>query len=174
MIILLGIASIFLFISIFMFYRAENLSREISKIKRDLTATSKEKDFFFEVMTNGATIQQSFLSKRYENLSAHYKKQGNANPLEPLYPIISNYTTIFHECARKPNNIKGVVKNACEQAEKGSYKQLERLISQQEKHIKSLWNQAKFNGFVSLVEALVLQQEQTVLASFNEPLDKVS
>ena len=50
MIILLGIASIFLFISIFMFYRAESLSREISIMKRDLSATSKEKDFFFEIM----------------------------------------------------------------------------------------------------------------------------
>lgn len=157
-----------------MFYRAENLSREVGLIKRDLAATSKEKDFFFDVMTNQANIQQSFLCKRYENLTAYYKKQGSANPIEALYPILTNYATIFHECTRKPNNIKGVVKTACEQAEKGSYKQLERLIAKQEKQIKSLWNQAKFNAFVSLVEALVLQQEQTILQHNDPSLDKVS
>jgi len=61
MIFVLAITAMFVAVSIYFFFKAENLQRETILMKRDVSATKKENKSYVELM---ATIAQ-----RYEDIS---------------------------------------------------------------------------------------------------------
>lgn len=153
MVFVLSSIAIFVLISVYFFFRAEELQRKVLKMKRETSAVKKENQAYVEAM--------AIISQRYEDI---YKKrfndqrlaQGdNHDLLEMISPMINNYSVILNESLHGQGKLHKVVKQTYEGGEKGSYKKLTNYIAQQESEVRQAWSSNTFHGYISMVEALL-------------------
>lgn len=157
MIFVLAVIAIFVAVSIYFFFKAESLQREIISMKRDFSATKKENKLYLETV---ATIAQ-----RYEDIAKHklnsLRESGalDAKELDLIAPMVNNYAVIFNDSINNKGKMQTAVKKVYEGFQKGSYKAFSNHIAQSSKDIKRAWSSNNVNGCILLVDAL-LQAEK--------------
>ena len=157
MIFFLAVIAIFVAVSIYFFFKAESLQREIILIKREASATKKENKVYLETV--------AIIAQRYEEIAKQklvdLRDSGNidAKLLELISPLVNNYAVIFNDSIRAKGKLQSAVKKVYEGYQKGSYKAFSSHISQSNSEIKRAWSSNNINGCILLVDAL-LQTEK--------------
>ncbi len=167
----LVITVVFVIISIYFFFRAEKLQRQIITQQRESSATRKENKLLMECMSLVATREQEFAKARLLRLTA-YAKAGEHEQLmihiELIRPLINNYSIIFRECLKGKGRLKAISQKCFENQDNTAYKKFVALIVTSDKKLKRYWSSDNLNGFLFLVDALLtLEDDHVSLPSKN-------
>ena len=155
MIFVLAIIAMFVAVSIYFFFKAENLQREIILMKRDVSATKKENKSYVELMAIIAQRYEDISKRRFIELRAEATLAEDTEMFDIMAPIINNYGTIFNGTLKGKGKLQSTVKKIYEGHQKGTYKVLSNYIAQADKEIKRAWSSNNINGFILLVEAFL-------------------
>jgi hypothetical protein len=154
----LVITVVFVIISIYFFFRAEKLQRELISQQRESLGTRKENKLLVESVTLVATREQEFSKAKLQRLKA-YAKANNSEQLmlhtELISPLINNYSIIFRECLKGKGQLKAVSQKCFENQDSSAYKKFVALIVTSDKILKRYWSSDNLNGFLLLVDALL-------------------
>lgn len=153
MIFVLAVIAIFVAVSIYFFFKAESLQREIILMKRDVSATKKENKLYLETV---AIIAQRHEEVAQQQLAQLKEAQAlDTKVLELISPMINNYAVIFNDSIRAKGKLQTSVKKVYEGYQKGSYKAISNHIAQSSTEIKRAWSSNNINGCILLVNALL-------------------
>lgn len=158
MIFVLSIMAIFVAISIYFFFRAEKLQREVILAKRDGNLTRKENKVLIDSMALLASRYEEFARNRFQELKS--RTQTNDECIKQIAPLINNYSTIFGECLKGKERLKPMTQKCYQLIDTNAFKDFNQYIGKRDAQIKRMWSSNNLNGFVSLVEALLLHLEQ--------------
>ncbi len=153
MIFVLAIITMFVVISIYFFFKAENLQRELILMKRDISATKKENKSYIDMMAIVAQRYEEISKQRLVELRS--KQTDDAELLNIIAPMIMNYAAIFNESMRAKGKLQSSVKKVYDGYQTGTYKALCNFISQSDKDVKRAWSSNNINGFIMLIEAFL-------------------
>ncbi len=160
MIAVLLITALFVFISVYFFFRAEKLQRAIALLKRETAQTQKENQIFSKSMALMAGNTEEFAKNRLQLLLNKTQCKKSLNELALIKPFINNYSLIFKECLMKKGILQSATKKCFSSLEGDVYKDFFETIIKKDPKIKRLWNSNNFIGFISLVEALLVKYEE--------------
>ncbi|TWX68624.1 hypothetical protein ESZ36_09070 [Colwellia demingiae] len=152
------ITLIFVFISIYFFFRAEKLQRKLITQQRESSSTRKENKVLVESMTLVATREQEFAKERLKRLIAYAKANEHEQLLihtELISPLINNYSIIFQECLKGKGRLKAISQKCFENQDSSAYKKFVAMLVTSNKQLKRYWSSDNLNGFLFLVEALL-------------------
>lgn len=158
---------LFVLISIYFFFRAEKLQRQLMIQQRQSSDTRKENKALVESMVLIATRGQEFSINRLQRL----KKYGSTNEqlmihAELISPLINNYSIIFMECLKGKGKLKTVSKKCFENSNSAAYKKFVALIVTSDEQLKRYWASDSLSGFLFLVDALLtLKEDNTMVLS---------
>jgi hypothetical protein len=154
MFLVLSVTAIFIVISIYFFFRAEKLQRQIILAKRESNATRKEIKTLLDTVALLANRHEAFAKKRLEIMATNrlYEKR-----VKQITPLINNYSSIFLECLKGKGRLKAMVQKCyCGVGDK-TFKDFTHFLAQQDIQTKRLWATNNLNGFISLVETLLTE-----------------
>ena len=167
MIFVFAVIAVFVIASIYFFFRAEALQREVLTLKRDINKLAKENKAMIASMVIVASRFEEFAKQRFSNIKTMLESQSQnedvLQQLQVISPIINNYAIIYRECSKGSGQLKTIAKKCFESFEKGSFKEFVSFVNKQDKQVKKMWASNNLNGFISLVEALLSQQEEKLL-----------
>ncbi len=152
------ITLVFVFISIYFFFRAEKLQRKLITQQRESSSTRKENKVLVESMTLVATREQEFAKERLKRLIAYAKANEHEQLLihtELITPLINNYSIIFQECLKGKGRLKAISQKCFENQDSSAYKKFVAMLVTSNKQLKRYWSSDSLNGFLFLVEALL-------------------
>lgn len=144
---------IFVVVSVYYYFRAEKLSREIYAIKKESAVYKKEAKLMIDTFAIVAKKNEEIVKFRFEQIQ---KNNDLKETTELLLPLVNNYAAIFSECIRGKGRLHKIVQKCCESYQEGSYKKLAVHINQQEAHIKRNWSSNNITGFISFLDAILL------------------
>ncbi len=162
MIAVLLITALFIFISIYFFFRAEKLQHTIITLKRDTAKAQKENQILSKSMALMANNTEEFAKNRLHILLNEAQKQDVADELALLKVLIDNYALIFKECLMKKGKLHSITQKCFSYQEGELYKAFVDKIIKKDSKIKRLWSSNNFIGFISLTEALLVKYEGSV------------
>lgn len=168
MIALLLITTLFVVISVYFFFRAEKFQRALIVLNRDTAKAQKEKDMLTKSMANIAGNNEEFIKNRFQRLMNKVKCQQTSNDLTLISPMINNYAFIFKACLIKKGVLHSTTKKTFSSLGDDAYKNFIESIVKKDTKIQRLWNHNNFNGFICLVEALIVKYEQQSQEYLNE------
>ena len=158
----LVITVVFVLISIYFFFRAEKLQRQLISQQRESLATRKENKLLVESITLVATREQEFSKAKLQRLKAYAKANDDEQLLlhtELISPLINNYSIVFRECLKGKGRLKAVSQQCFENKDSSAYKKFVALIVTSDKKLKRYWSSDNLNGFLFLVDALLTMDE---------------
>ncbi|MCJ8319426.1 MAG: hypothetical protein MJK12_07320 [Colwellia sp.] len=158
MIFVLSIMAIFVAISIYFFFRAEKLQREVILAKRDGNIARKENKVLIDSMALLASRYEEFARNRFQELKN--RPQANEENIKQIAPLINNYSTIFAECLKGKERLKPITQRCYQLIDSSAFKEFNQYLGKRDAQIKRMWSSNNLNGFVSLVEALLVNLEQ--------------
>jgi len=158
MIFVLAIIAMFVAVSIYFFFKAEELQRELMLMKKELSVTKKDNKSYVEMMAIIAQRYEESAVRRFVALRTSLPEK--AELFDIIAPMINNYATIFNDSVRSKGKLQSSVKKVYEGYRKGSYKVLSNYMSQADKEIKAAWSSNNINGLIILVEALLQVNEK--------------
>tara|TARA_R110000737_G_C14528311_1_gene476730 strand:- start:314 stop:790 length:477 start_codon:yes stop_codon:yes gene_type:complete len=158
MIFVLSIIAMFVAVSIYFFFKAEELQRELIVMKREISSTKKDNKAYVELMAIIAQRHEEIAKQRFVELRAVLHEESEM--FEIIAPLINSYATIFNDSVRAKGKLKSSVEKVYEGSQKGSYKLFSNFIAQSDKDIKRAWSSNNINGFIILVEALLKPKKQ--------------
>jgi len=168
MIFVLVITAVFVVISIYFFFRAETLQRKLITQQRESLATRKENKALVESTTLVAMRGQEFAKAKLQRLKAHAKESEHEQLImhtELISPLINNYSIIFKECLKGKGRLKAISQKCFENQDSSAYKKFVALIVTGNKQLKRYWSSDNLNGFLHLVDALLIIESDSVLAN---------
>lgn len=177
MIVVLLITALFVFISIYFFFRAEKLQRSILLQKRETEKSLKESQVLSKAMGQVANNAENFAKNRLQILVNKSQKQEILDELSLIKPFIDNYALIFKECLMKKGKLHSITKKCLSHQGEDCYKEFFDKIIKKDSKIQRLWNSNNFIAFISLAEALLVKyEEQTEVSDVkkNIPIEKLS
>lgn len=157
MIFSLSLIALFVGVSIYFYFRAESLYRQVLMLKKDVATVKKESKAMVDSIALVAEKNAEFAQLRFKKLQ---DKQGDNEDLALLAPLFNNYATIFRESMRGKGQLAKAAKKCCDNYKQGSYQSLAKYISAQDNHIKRMWNGNNIGGFMSFIEAILLELEK--------------
>ena len=157
MIFVLSIMAIFVAISIYFFFRAEKLQREVILAKRDGNIARKENKVLIDSMALLASRYEEFARNRFNELKS--RSQASEENIKQIAPLINNYSTIFAECLKGKERLKPITQRCYQLIDSNAFKEFNQYIGKRDAQIKRMWSSNSLNGFVSLVEALLVNLE---------------
>jgi len=158
MIFVLSIMAIFVAISIYFFFRAEKLQREVILAKREGKIARKENKALVDSMALLSSRYEEFSRNRFQELKS--RPQADEENINQLAPLINNYSTIFAECLKGKERLKPITQKCYQLIDSNAFKEFNQYIGKRDAQIKRMWSSNNLNGFVSLVEALLINLEQ--------------
>ncbi len=168
MIFVLVITAVFVVISIYFFFRAETLQRKLITQQRESLATRKENKALVESTTLVAMRGQEFAKAKLQRLKEHAKANEHEQLLlhiELISPLINNYSIIFRECLKGKGRLKAISQKCFENQDRSAYKKFVALIVTGDRQLKRYWSSDNLNGFLFLVDALLIIEDDNVLAN---------
>ncbi len=150
--------AIFVAISIYFFFRAEKLQREVILAKRDSNVARKENKALVDSMALLASRQEEFVKNRFLDIKQQSKDESEI--IKNIAPLINNYSTIFCECLKGKERLKPMTQKCYQLIDANAYKEFSQFISKRDAQLKRMWASNNLNGFVSLVEALLILASQ--------------
>lgn len=167
MAIIILIVFVFIAVAIFLFFRAERIQKQLNHALRELGQSRKLFQSLNDAIAITASKNEEFSKFRFKQLEERIeaRKLPLTQHAETISPLIQNYAHIFCEVAGKKAQLKPVAQKCYDSIKKGSYKGFITFINGQEKHLKRMWANDSLNGFISLVESLILDLEKQVIAA---------
>ncbi|TPH17848.1 hypothetical protein EPA86_04120 [Litorilituus lipolyticus] len=172
----LSITVLFVIISAYFFLRAEKFQRIIIGQKRETSSTLKENKGLVDSMALLATKNEEFAKNRLIRLKERAQEQQNdalIHYYELISPMVNNYAAIFRDCLKGKGRLQSISKKCFDNCDEKTFKEFIKLLKN-EKQTKRFWSANNLNGFISLVEALlILHEEQSkVIISANDVASK--
>jgi len=167
MIFVLVITAVFVISSIYFFFRAETLQRKLITQQRESLATRKENKALVESTTLIAMRGQEFAKARLQRLKVQAKASENEQLIthtDLISPLINNYNIIFKECLKGKGRFKAISQKCFENQDNAAYKKFVALIVTGDKQLKRYWSSDNLNGFLFLVDALLIIEDDRELA----------
>lgn len=153
MIFVLAVIAIFIAVSIYLFFKVESLTRELSLMKKELFATKKENKSYVEVMAVIANRYEEASKQRFVTLRNTLAE--DVEKFDIIAPMINNYAKIFNDSTRGKGQLQPSVQKVYDGYQKGSYKIFCNYVAQSDKAIKRAWSSNNINGFIILIEAIL-------------------
>ncbi len=166
MLFVLVITVVFVLTSIYFFFRAEKLHRQLIIQKRESLSISKENKLLVEYTTLIATRGQELAKARLQHLKTNAQAINNEKLLlhiELITPLINNYSIIFRECLKGKGRLKAISQKCFDSQDKTTFKKFIVLIVTTDKKLKRYWSNDNLNGFLCLVEGLLSFLENSEL-----------
>tara|TARA_R110000787_G_scaffold66271_4_gene148929 strand:- start:818 stop:1294 length:477 start_codon:yes stop_codon:yes gene_type:complete len=158
MIFVLSIIAMFVAVSIYFFFKAEDLQRELIVIKREVSSTKKDNKAYVGLMAIIAQRHEEIAKQRFVELRTVLHEESER--FDIIAPLINGYATIFNDSVRAKGKLQSSVEKVYEGAQKGSYKAFSNFIAQSDKDIKRAWSSNNINGFIIIVEAFLQFKKQ--------------
>lgn len=148
-------------VSIYYYFRSERLLHELIAKKRESAQALKDNKQMLDTFAMLATKQEEFYLSRYSGLKKAAEKKAPlvAKEMTVLWPMINNYAAIYRGCAMSKEPLQGKVKACYENFSPGAFEDFKRLLGSKQKPIKNMWASNNLIGFVSLVEALLMDSQ---------------
>lgn len=157
MIFFLSVIAIFVAVSIYFFFKAENLHRSLLTAKREVKNVKNESKALADNFAVIAQRNQDFAQQRLNNDKSENKESEIHRHLKPL---VSNYATIFTAAAKGKGELHKTVKKCLDNYEAQAFQDLKKFIGSQEAPLKRMWSSNNVQGFMALVESLLLTIEK--------------
>ncbi len=153
------VAAIFVVVSIYYYFRSERLHHDLIAKKRESAQALRDNKQMLDTFALLATKQEEFYLSRYSGLKKAAEKQAPlvAKEMTVLWPIINNFSGIYRGCAMSKEPLQGKVKACYESFSPGAFDDFKRLLANKQKPIKNMWSSNNLIGFVSLVEAMLME-----------------
>lgn len=164
MIAVLLITALFIFISVYFFFRSEKLQRSLIILKRDTEKTHKENQVLSKSIVLMASNSEEFAKNRLQLLLNKTKNQKTLDELALIKPFIDCYSLIFKECLMKKGKLHAMTRTCFSNNEVDVYKDFFEKIVKKDPKIQRLWNSNNFIGFISMSEALLVKFEDKLHA----------
>lgn len=159
MIFIFSIAVVFISLIVYLFFRAEKLQKQFSKAQSESRYARKETKALLESLMLVMAKQDEFVKYRLQLLKDVDEKADEHNAtLKMITPLINNFSLISRECLKGKGQLSAITKKCYENSEPGAYKVFTLWLKTQDVKIKRMWNSNTLNGYLSLIEALLLQQ----------------
>ncbi len=171
MLFILSIAVVFIALIVYLYFRAEKLQQQLNKAQTESRHTRKEMKSLLESLMLMIAKQDEFVKQRLQALKDLDEKNTT---LKMITPLINNYVLIASECLKGKGQLSIIVKKCYEKSESGSYKAFTLWLKTQDVKIKRMWNSNTLSGYLSLIEALLSQQTQQLLANAAEKSKRVT
>lgn len=146
-------------VSIYYYFRSERLLHDLIAKKRESAQALRDNKQMLDTFAMLATKQEEFYLSRYSGLkkAAEKKAPSVAKEMTILWPIINNYAAIYRGCAMSKEPLQGKVKACYESFSPGAFEDFKRFLSHKQKPIKNMWSSNNLIGFVSLIEAVLME-----------------
>ena len=110
-----------------------------------------------ETLSLLANRHEEFAKFRLQSIKDQASSDEQKAELELISPIINNYSVIFLACIKQSGQLKAVSQKSFKLEGKNAFNAFTKHIAKQEAHVKRMWSGNNFNGFISLVEALLFE-----------------
>ena len=177
----LAIIVVFVLTSVYFYFRAEALERDIIKQKRSLKLAQKEStsltDTFVIIGQKNADFAKHRLTAIEESLEALDEdvREAQESKIRTISPLINYYNVIFHDSINVKGRVMKVTKECFDGVSPRAFQEFVTFIKHGEQHLGRSWTSNSLTGFITLVESLLLDFEKTtkelVLAQENEESD---
>jgi len=164
MILVIGVVALFVAISIYLYFRVENLQRDLKVAQKESHHARKESQQLIESLVAIASKYQEFAQQRLKQMTGAAQNEEHKELLVSLTiitPLINNYAYIFRECL-KNGKLHKTVKACYERATNSSYQEFEIFIKRQDAALKKMWLNNHLTGYVALIEALLIKHANLV------------
>lgn len=161
MIAVLLITALFVFISIYFFFRAEKLQYTIISLKRDALKTQNENQVVSKAMGLMAGNTEGFARNRLQLLLNNTQDKATLDELALIKLFIDNYTVIFKACLLKKGKLHSMTKSCFANHPGDAYQDFVDSIIKKDSKIQRLWSSNNFIGFISMAEALLVKYEKS-------------
>jgi hypothetical protein len=172
MLIVASIIAVLIFIILFMHFRYANLQRDLLLLDKENTQSKKESKRLVEALVLIAGKYEEFAKYRLKYCQYLSEKdealKHNLIGLTIISPMINNYAHIFRECLKGNKKLSTIVESSYKHAGIASFQELDMFIKRQDSGLKNMWAQNDLAGFVSLIEALLIQQNKLFDADAKE------
>jgi len=148
------VVAVFVVISIYFFFKAEGLQKELLQVKKESTTTKNENKKLADSMALMISRNEEFVKHRIQKLKDNSSKEFNV-----IAPLINNYGVILREALQGKGRVKAITKKCYDSCTPEAFKVFTAHISKQEASVKRMWSSNNLSGYISLVEALLLTEE---------------
>ncbi len=172
MIFAVSIIAIFAGVSIYFFFRAERLQREILIIKREEKLTIKENKALHNALAITLSQYEETVKERYfllKNSMASSSKKLES--LAVVFPLVNNFSNIAQEALKGKKQLSIIVKKCYLTIDANAYVEFSNHMKLQDKRVQRFWSNNNLKGFLMLVDALLGEYEKS---EFNEVSKKAS
>ena len=168
MIAVLLITALFVFVSVYFFFRNEKLQRSLTVLNRESAKVQKENQVLSKSMSLMASNSETFTKNRLQLLIDRAICPNMINELTLIKPLINNYSFIFKACLMKKGMLHTSTKKCFSVIEADAYKNFINTIIKKDHKMLRIWNNNNFIAFVSLVEALLVKYELALQDELND------
>lgn len=164
----LVIIVMFVLISVYFYFRAEKLEREVVKQKQSASLANKENTVLADTIVNVGQKNAEFAKHRLKRISLKveslekYSREAQEQRIEIISPLINNYDLIFQDSVKAKGRLKLITKECYDSVSPTAFQSLGSFIKRSEKHIGRNWSSNNLTGFITLVEGLLLDYEEVV------------
>ena len=164
MIFVLIVVAIFILVSIYFYFRAEKLQQELRAARREFSQAIKDSKAIADKMALVASRHEEFAKVRLKSVQENIL--ANAPELEKqiqfISPLVNNYGAIFTACLSSKEQLKPMSEKCFEGVSPGSFKGFVTYLKGKDVNIRKMWSSNNLNGFISLVEALLMDLNEAV------------
>ena len=149
---------LFIFVSIYFFFRAEKLQRKIISQRREGEGVRRENKRLTDSMSLVSIREEEFSKARLQRIKAYAMATENKKLLthaELISPLVNNYSMIFRECLKGKGRLKAICQKCFESHGLSSYKHFVAMIVTSDKRLKRYWTSDNLNGYLFLIDALL-------------------
>mgnify|MGYP000111979437 CR=1 FL=1 len=167
MFIVVSLIAVFVMISIYLYFRAEGLQSDLTLAKRESKQIKKDNSTLLDAMVISANKNEEFAKFRLQEMKNNMDEKLTeelTEELEFITLLTANYGTIYKECLKGNVQLKTVTKNCLDNYASGTFNSFSLFINNQDSALKKMWVSNNLQGFISLVEALLLQLNKKIKA----------
>ena len=159
--------AVFVMISIYLYFRAENLQSQLTRLTRECKQIKNENSNIIDAMIISANKNEEFAQFRLQEMKDSLDSQLTStlsHEIELLTVLTANYSAIYIECLKGESDLKTITKRCLDAYSKETYTSFNYFISNQDAALKKMWLTNNFQGFIALIEALLLQFNKKIKA----------
>ena len=168
----LAVITVFVVASVYFYFRAEGLQRDLLVAKREISNMVKENQAMVTSMAAISTTFEDIAKQRFNHIKRIYESlstsKESAQQLLVIQPLIFNYSLIYRDCSKGNNRLKTITEQCFNSYDDKGYKAFITYINSQEDKIRKMWSANNLNGFISLTETLLRQHEEKILKAASQ------
>ena len=175
----LAVIAVFVVASVYFYFRAEGLQRDLLVAKREISNMVKENKAMVSSMAAISTTFEDIAKKRFNHVKRIYESlPNNEDSLQQLIiiqPLIFNYSLIYRDCSKGGSRLKAITEQCFNSYDEKGYKAFVTFVNSKEDKVRKMWAANNLNGFISLTETLLRHHEELILkGASRSPIKKAS